>query len=192
MERSSASLVSIFNSVQSLSRVWLFATPWTAARPASLSITNYCSLLKLMSIESLVPSNHLILCRPLLLPSSIIRAVCSVRIIQINLIDVCVCVCKSMCVCTHMNVLIWVCTSVWMCVVSVHECVDVSLAVCFSLWSCVFVHECVSVNVCGCGSVVIYECASVNRWACGVCESCAHYVVCSGVPMLGSVPCLFM
>ena len=51
--------------------VRLFVTPWTAARPASLSITNYCSLLKLMSIESLVPSNHLILCRPLLLLPSI-------------------------------------------------------------------------------------------------------------------------
>ena len=61
MERSSASLVSIFNSVQSLSRVWLFATPWTAARPASLSITNYCSLLKLMSIELVMTSNCLVL-----------------------------------------------------------------------------------------------------------------------------------
>ena len=57
-------------SVQSLSRVRLFATPWTAARQASLSITNSWSLLKLMSIESVMPSNHLIFCRPfLLLPS---------------------------------------------------------------------------------------------------------------------------
>ena len=56
-------------SVQSLSRVQLFATPWTAARQASLSITNSRSLLKLMSIKSVMPSNHLILCRPLLLPS---------------------------------------------------------------------------------------------------------------------------
>ena len=54
-------------SVQSLSRVQLFATPWTAARQASLSITNAWSLLRLMSIESLMPSSHLILCRPLLL-----------------------------------------------------------------------------------------------------------------------------
>ena len=54
-------------SVQSLSCVQLFATPWTAARQASLSITNSWSLLKLMSIESVRPSNHLILCRPLLL-----------------------------------------------------------------------------------------------------------------------------
>ena len=51
-------------SVQSLSHVQLFVTPWTAARQASLSITNYRSLLKLMSIESVMPSNHLILCRP--------------------------------------------------------------------------------------------------------------------------------
>ena len=60
-----------FSSVQSLSRVRLFATPWTAARQASLSITNSRSLLKLMSIESVMPSNHLILCCPLLLPPSI-------------------------------------------------------------------------------------------------------------------------
>ena len=53
-------------SVQSLSHVWLFATPWTTARQASLSITNSQSLLKFLSIESVMPSNHLILCRPLL------------------------------------------------------------------------------------------------------------------------------
>ena len=58
------------SSVQSLSCVWLFATPWIAARQTSLSIINSQSLLKLMSIESVIPSNHLILCRPfLLLPS---------------------------------------------------------------------------------------------------------------------------
>ena len=56
-----------FSSVQSLSRVWLFATPWIAARQASLSITNSRSSLRLMSIESVMPSSHLILCRPLLL-----------------------------------------------------------------------------------------------------------------------------
>ena len=56
-------------SVQFLSPVWLFVTPWTAACQASLSITNSWSLLKLMSIESVMPSNHLILCHPLLLPS---------------------------------------------------------------------------------------------------------------------------
>ena len=56
-----------FTSVQLLSRVWLFATPWTAAHQASLSIANSQSLLKLMSIELVMPSNHLILCRPLLL-----------------------------------------------------------------------------------------------------------------------------
>ena len=59
----------IFTSVRSLSRVWLFVTLWTAARQASLSITNSGSLLKLMPMESVMPSNHLILCRPLLLPS---------------------------------------------------------------------------------------------------------------------------
>ena len=53
--------------VQSLSHVCLFVTPWTAARQASLSITNSWSVLKLMSIESVMPSNHLILCHPLLL-----------------------------------------------------------------------------------------------------------------------------
>ena len=56
-------------SVQSLSCVRLFVTPWTAARQTSLSIFNSQSLLKLMSIESMMPSNHLILCHPLLLPS---------------------------------------------------------------------------------------------------------------------------
>ena len=56
---------------QSLSRVWLFATPWTAASQASLSITNSQSLPKLMSIESVMPSNHLILCHPLFLLASI-------------------------------------------------------------------------------------------------------------------------
>ena len=61
----------IFSSAKSLSRVWLFVTPWTAKRQASLSITNSQSLLKLMSIESVIPSNHLILCRPLLLLHSV-------------------------------------------------------------------------------------------------------------------------
>ena len=56
-------------SVQSLRRVWLSVTPWTAACQASLSITNSQSLLKLMSIRSVMPSNNLILCHPLLLPS---------------------------------------------------------------------------------------------------------------------------
>ena len=53
-----------FSSVQSLSRVWLFVTPWIAARQASLSITNPRSSLRLMSIESVMPSSHLILCHP--------------------------------------------------------------------------------------------------------------------------------
>ena len=58
-----------------LCNVWLFATPWTAARQASLSITNSQSLLKLMSIESVMSSNHLILCHPLLLPPSIFPSI---------------------------------------------------------------------------------------------------------------------
>ena len=56
-----------FSSVQLLSRIWLFVTPWITACQASLSITNSRSLLKLMPIESVMPSNHLILCRPLFL-----------------------------------------------------------------------------------------------------------------------------
>ena len=62
-------------SVQSLSPVRLFATPWTAARQASLSITNSQSLLKLMSSELVMPSNHLIFCQPLLLPPSIFSSI---------------------------------------------------------------------------------------------------------------------
>ena len=62
------SIICMFSSVQSLSYVWLLATPWTAARQASLYITNSQSLLKLMSIELVIPSNRLILCHPLLLP----------------------------------------------------------------------------------------------------------------------------
>ena len=64
-----------FSSVQLLSHVQLFVTPWTRARQASLSITNSWSLLKLMSIESAVPSSHLILCRPLLLPPSVFSSI---------------------------------------------------------------------------------------------------------------------
>ena len=56
-----------FSSVQLLSRVWIFATPWITAHQASLSITNTQSSLRLMSIESVMPSSHLILCHPLLL-----------------------------------------------------------------------------------------------------------------------------
>ena len=64
-----------FNSVQSLSRVRLFATPWTSAHQASLSIINSRSPPKPMSIESVMPSNHLILCRPLLLLPSIFPSI---------------------------------------------------------------------------------------------------------------------
>ena len=73
MEKNSVYIYIYINqcSVQSLSRVGLLAIPWTAACQASLSITNSWSLLKRMYIESVMPSNHLILCRPLLLPPSI-------------------------------------------------------------------------------------------------------------------------
>ena len=64
-----------FISVQSLSRVWLFVTPWTAACQASLSITNSQSLLKFMSIELVMPSSHLILCHSLLLLPSIFPSI---------------------------------------------------------------------------------------------------------------------
>ena len=63
------------SSVQLLSRVWLFLTRWTTAWQASLSITNSQSLLKLMSIEFVMPSNHLILCHPLFLPPSIFPSI---------------------------------------------------------------------------------------------------------------------
>ena len=66
---------------QSLSRVWLFVTPWTAARQASLSITISCSLLKLMSIKSVMPSNHLNLCCPPFLLPSIFP---SIRVFQMS------------------------------------------------------------------------------------------------------------
>ena len=64
-----------FSAVYSLSHVQLFATPWTAAHQASVSITNSWSFLKLMSIKSVMPSNHLILCRPLLFPLSILPSI---------------------------------------------------------------------------------------------------------------------
>ena len=78
MENETFIFIMIFidiSSVQSLSRVWLFVTPWTAARQAFLSITNSQSLFKLMSIESVMPSSHLILFHPLLLLSSIFSSI---------------------------------------------------------------------------------------------------------------------
>ena len=65
----------MFNSVHLLSHVRLFATPWTAAHQASLSITNSQRLLKFISIELVMPSNYLILCRPFLLPPSIFPSI---------------------------------------------------------------------------------------------------------------------
>ena len=70
-----------FNSVQLLSCVWLFATPWTAACQDSRTITNSQSLLKLTSIELVMPSNHLILCHPLVLLPSILP---SIRVFQMS------------------------------------------------------------------------------------------------------------
>ena len=72
---STYALFQFFSSVHLLSHVRLLATPWTTARQASLSITNSRNLLKLMSIESVMPSNHLILCRPLLLLPSIFPSI---------------------------------------------------------------------------------------------------------------------
>ena len=77
----------VLSSVQSLSRIQLFETPRTAAHQASLSITNSWRLLRLMSFESVMPSNHLILCRPLLLLPSIfpsIRAFSSESVLHIR------------------------------------------------------------------------------------------------------------
>ena len=71
----SLAFIATISSVQSLSRVWLFVTPWTAACQASLFITNSQSLFKLMSIELVMPSNHVILCHPLLLPPSIFPSI---------------------------------------------------------------------------------------------------------------------
>ena len=68
-------LYQVFSSVQLLSRVWLFETTWTAAHQASRSITNFQSLLKLMSIESVMPSSHLLLCCPLLLLPSVFPSI---------------------------------------------------------------------------------------------------------------------
>ena len=67
--------ISLFSSVQSLSHVQFFATPWTTALQASLSITNSRSLLKFISIESMIPCKHLILCHPLLLLPSIFPSI---------------------------------------------------------------------------------------------------------------------
>ena len=77
----------IFSLVQSLSHVQLFVSPWIAACQASLSITNSQSLLKLMYIKSVMPSNHLVLCHPLLLPPSIfpsIRVFCNESVLCIR------------------------------------------------------------------------------------------------------------
>ena len=86
-QKSKGKLYSLSNSVQLLSCVEIFETPWTAARQASLSITNSQSLLQLMFINSVMPSNHLILCHPLLLLPSIfpsIRVLSSESVLRIR------------------------------------------------------------------------------------------------------------
>ena len=75
LKQVSGKMSRLFTSVQSLSHVWLFVTPWTAAHQASLSISNSWSPLKLMSIESVMPSNRLILCCPILLLPSIFPSI---------------------------------------------------------------------------------------------------------------------
>ena len=75
MNHSTVNVIDTSVSVQLLSRVWLFVTPWTAAHQTYLPITNSLSSLKLMSIESVMPSNHLILCCPHLLPPSIFPSI---------------------------------------------------------------------------------------------------------------------
>ena len=74
-KRTQVVVTGLFSSVQLLSRVRLFATPWTAAHQASLSITNSRSLPELMPIQSMMPSNYLIFCCPLLLPPSIFPSI---------------------------------------------------------------------------------------------------------------------
>ena len=81
LKRESSPSSMMCSSVQPLSHMQLFVTPWTAACQASLSITNSQSLLKLMSIELVMPTNHLILCHPLLLLPSIFP---SVRVFQVS------------------------------------------------------------------------------------------------------------
>ena len=75
LKQVSGKMSRLFSSVQSLSHIWLFVTPWTAAHQASLSISNSWSPLKLMSIESVMPSNRLILCCPILLLPSIFPSI---------------------------------------------------------------------------------------------------------------------
>ena len=77
-----------FSSIQSLSRVWFFVTPWISALQASLSITNSRSLLKLMPIESVVPSSHLILCHPLLLLPLVVLHIVKFSSVRVGLASI--------------------------------------------------------------------------------------------------------
>ena len=82
-QKASSDSLKKLSSVHSLSRVWLFANPWTTTHQASLSITNSQSLSELMSIESVMPFNHLLLCHPLLLLPSIFPASGSFQMSQL-------------------------------------------------------------------------------------------------------------
>jgi len=123
-------VIFLFSSVQPLSRVWLFVTPWIAARQASLSITNSQSSLKFMSIESVMPSSHLILCCSLLLlppiPPSIrvfsnestLRIRCCLSFYASGCVCICVCVCVCVCVYIYLSIYLsisssGVCVSSW-------------------------------------------------------------------------------
>ena len=102
-----SSYIYTFSSVQSLSHVWLFATPWIAARQASLSITNSQSLLKPMTIELVMPSSHLILCRPLhLLPPICIYVWVYMYVYMCMCICVCVYMYEYICMCIYVCVYI--------------------------------------------------------------------------------------
>ena len=105
--------LSVYVVVQSLSHVQFFVTQWTAACQSSLSFITSQSLLKLMSIELVMPSNHLILCRPLLLLPSIFP---SIRVFYnesaVRATQVCMCVYKYMNIFTHANTQIYIHTLV--------------------------------------------------------------------------------
>ena len=99
-----------FSSVQSLTRVWLFATLWTAARQTSLSITNSWSLLKLTSIQLMMPSKHTILCHPILLPPPIfssIRNFFNELVLHIRLYHAQYVQAMFLGKCTHVLLLLW-------------------------------------------------------------------------------------
>ena len=153
-------------SVQSPSHVQIITAPWTAAHQASLSITNSRSSLRLMSIESVMPSSHLILCRPLLLPPSIvpsIRVFSNESVLRIrwpkywsfsfSIMVVCVCLCGVYMWCVCMCV-VW-CVYKWLCVY---------LVVCIHGVVCMCVEHMVRV---WCGMCMCVVCIDGMVWVCG-------------------------